>query len=250
MVGVGVAVSCPRCGGPVRPPDLLGSDWRCHRCGPVTPLRLPGHIDADVLEMVRGELSRDPEPMPLWCPWPLPTGWTVTAAGWAGDDRSPVRGTVLACGGPAPLTGGPADLVLVAETPGLGLASRYAGLSGVDPGPVLTEALGGGTHQAGSAGEPAAGGSGPASAGPAKVRVGRHPAPLWAVPSAPGRSAYVGEAKGVWLVAVGWPPATGYLLADDLVLWDLMDWSPPELVYGARSARVADPHPLLRPDTT
>jgi hypothetical protein len=72
----------------------------------------------------------------------------------------------------------------------------------------------------------------------AKLRAGGHPTPLWSVPSASGRSAYAGEAHGVWLVAVVWPAVAGYLLADDLVLRDLRDWLPPELVYGARSARL------------
>jgi hypothetical protein len=48
----------------------------------------------------------------------------------------------------------------------------------------------------------------------------------------------VGEANGVWLVGIAWPASAGYLLADELVLSDLVDWLPPELVYGAPSARL------------
>jgi hypothetical protein len=128
---------------------------------------------------------------------------------------------VVAATGPTPLTGGPSDLLLVAEAPGVGLASQYAGLSGPDPGPLLAEAM---------AGNPAH----------AKVRAGGHPAPLWSIPSAAGCSAYVGEAWGVWLVGLAWPANAGYLLADGLVLVDLVDWLPPELVYGAPSARLLD----------
>jgi hypothetical protein len=40
------------------------------------------------------------------------------------------------------------------------------------------------------------------------------------------------------LVAVAWPPAAGYLLADDLALADLTDWLPPEIVYGAPCERL------------
>lgn len=215
-------LSCSRCGGPVRPPSLMHSDWQCDRCGPVLPLHTPTRIGADVLGAAVAELARSgPERAALWCPWPLPGGWTVTGVGWAGDERTGAPAAVLACSGPAPLTGGPADLLLVSEVPGIGLANRYADLAGVDPGPLLAAAVGG--H-----GQPAH----------AKPRAGGHPTPLWSVPAAAGCSAYVGEARGVWLVALAWPPAAGYLLVDDLELADLVDWQPPELVYGAVSARL------------
>lgn len=201
----------------------MHSEWRCDRCGPVLPLHVPLHVNADVLAAAVAEVSRphrsESGPVPLWCPWPLPKGWTVTGVGWAGDERAGVRGTVLACSGPSPLTGGPADLLLVAEAPGVGLAARYAGQTGADPGPPLAAAMA----------------SGPPHA---KPRAGRHPTSMWSIPSPQDRSAYVGEALAVWLVAIAWPPAAGYLLADDLVLLDLTDWLPPEVVYGAPSARL------------
>ncbi|MER7992678.1 DUF6758 family protein [Micromonospora chalcea] len=31
-------MSCPRCAGPVREPDLMHAENRCLRCGPVAPL--------------------------------------------------------------------------------------------------------------------------------------------------------------------------------------------------------------------
>lgn len=197
----------------------MSSDWRCDECGPVPPLHVPQTINADVMTAAVSEVARHPDPPPLWCPWPPPPGWTVTGVGWAGDEREGVRATVLAAAGPAPLTGGPADLLLLAETPGVGLASRYAGFAGRDPGRLLATAM---------AGQPAH----------AKVRTGRHPTPLWSVPAAADCSAYVGEARGIWLVGITWPASAGYLLADDLVLRDLADWLPPELVYGAPSARL------------
>jgi hypothetical protein len=58
---------------------------------------------------------------------------------------------------------------------------------------------------------------------------------MWSVNSPEDRSAYVGEASARWLVAVAWPATAGYLLADNLVLQDLTDWLPPEIVYGAPS---------------
>ena len=198
----------------------MHSDWRCDTCGPVPPFHVPAHIGTDVLKAVLAEVERHQDPLPVWCPWPLPNGWTVTGVGWAGDEREPVRAVALAGGGPAPLTGGPADLLLISEAPGVGLASRYAGLSGPDPGPALAAAM---------AGRPA----------DAKVRTYGHPTPLWSVPSPEDRSAYVGEAGGVWLVVVAWPASAGYLLAEDLVLCDLLDYFPAELVYGAVSVRLS-----------
>jgi hypothetical protein len=197
----------------------MHTEWRCDTCGPVLPLHVPRHINAEVLAASIAEMSRRQDAVPLWCPWPLPRGWTVTGVGWAGDERSGARATVLASSGPSPLTGGPADLLLVAEAPGVGLASRYAGLTGPDPGPLLAHAMAGNPPHA-------------------KPKAAGHPAPLWSLPSRQDRSAYAGEAWAVWLVAVTWPASAGYLLADDLVLHDLTGWLPPELVYGAPSARL------------
>jgi hypothetical protein len=197
----------------------MHTDWRCDECGPVVPLHLPAHINAEVMAMAVAEATRHRNALPLWCPWPLPPGWTVTGVAWAGDERAGVRATVLATTGPAPLIGGPADLLLVAEAPGVGLASRYAGLPGPDPGPPLAEAM-------------------VRAPAHAKPKAGGHPTPLWSIRSADGRSAYAGEARGVWLVAVAWPAAAGYLFVDDLVLHDLCDWLPGELVYGAPSVRL------------
>lgn len=197
----------------------MHSDWRCDECGPVVPLYLPHRINAEVTAAAVAEVARHPGSVPLWCPWPLPHGWTVTGVGWAADERSGAPAGVLAASGPAPLTGGPADLLLVAESPGVGLASRYAGVADPDPGRLVAQAM---------AVDPPH----------AWVKAGGHPAPLWSLPSREDRSVYAGEARAVWLVAVMWPAAAGYLLADDLVLCDLTDWLPPELVYGARSARL------------
>ena len=203
----------------MRAPDLMYSEWRCDGCGPVLPLHVAEHISAEILDTVlarvrhaRGDLT-----VPVWCPWPLPAGWMVTGIGWVGDDRDGVRATALACSGPAPVQGGPADVVFVAEEPGVGLGTRLAGIPGPDPGPFLEGMQG----------------HGPAHA---KVRAAGWPTPLWSVKSAEDRSAYVGEAKGMWLYAVAWPAAAGYVLAEDLFLSDLVDeGAPSELVFGAPS---------------
>ena len=68
----------------------MHTDWRCDRCGPISPLYVPGTIGADVITGVRDRLraaATDDGTLPLWCPWPLPPGWTVTGVGWVGDNR-------------------------------------------------------------------------------------------------------------------------------------------------------------------
>ncbi|MGA8114659.1 MAG: DUF6758 family protein [Actinocatenispora sp.] len=207
---VSVAAQCPRCGGPLWSPDLMHSDWRCGRHGTVSPLHLPRHVGPEVVDTVR-RVSR----VPMWCPWPLLPGWLVTGVGWAGDDRTGAAATVVACSGPAPL-GGPADVILVAEEPGVGLGCGFAGISGVDPGPALSAEVSGDVAHA-------------------KVIARGHPTPLWSVPSSDDRCVYVGEARGVWLYAVAFPAAAGYVLAEHVVLHDLTDSRPAELVYGALS---------------
>jgi hypothetical protein len=143
----------------------------------------------------------------------------VTGAGWAGDDRSGVRATALACSGPDPLGGGPADVVLIAEQPGVGLGTRFGGIPGIDCGNLVAESMAD------------ASGRGPH----AKIKAGGHHIPLWSVKSPEDRCAYVSEAKGMWLYAVAWPASAGYFLAEHVVLHDLSDGVPPELVFGAPS---------------
>nr|WP_307834203.1 DUF6758 family protein [Actinoplanes lichenicola] len=217
---MGVTVSCPRCGAQVRKPDLMHSEWRCDNCGDVPPFHVAEHINADIVDSM---LRRQPAPgagVPFWCPWPLPAGWMVTGVGWAGDDRRGVRAAALACSGPEPLGGGPADVVLIAEQPGVGLGTRFAGIPGIDPGHLIAEALADGNGHPGPH---------------AKIKAAGHPTPLWCVKSPEDRSAYVSEAKGMWLYAIAWPASAGYFLAEHVVLHDLSEGLPPELVYGAPS---------------
>jgi hypothetical protein len=196
--------------------------WRCDACGPVHPLHTAEHISAEIVAAVgqrvrlgNGEDGR----MPVWCPWPLPTGWMVTGIAWAGDDRTATRATAVALSGPAPLAEGPADAVFVAEEPGVGLGTALAAFGGPDPGAGFPAAVAG-------------------TAAPVKVRAGGHPTPLWAVESAEDRSVYAGEARGMWLYAITWPAPAGYLLAEPIVLHDLAQSVPAELVFGAPSGRL------------
>jgi hypothetical protein len=211
---VSVPATCPRCAGPLRPPGLMSSDWVCERHGAVSPLRVLPRVGDDVLAQV----ARDAR-VPLWCPVPLLPAWVLTGVAIAGDERSGTRASAVALAGPAPL-GGTADLVLVAEEPGIGLGARVAGLDHVDPG----EALAGGAPQE-------------------KVVAAGHPAALWQAGSAPDRRAFVGEALGVWLWVVVWPPEADLVLLEDLELHDLReeDSAVLGLPVGAPSTRLTAP---------
>jgi hypothetical protein len=178
----------------------------------VLPLHVLATASREAMEHVR-----DIAEVPFWIPAPLLAGWTITGIAYAGDDRSRARATALACSGPAPL-GGVADMLLVAEEPGIGLGAGYAGL------PVTTAT--------------------PDLSGPpvAKVHAANHPTALWTVPGADDRCVVAGEAKGVWLWSILWPADAGYVLYEHVVLHDLRDWVPPGLVVGAPS-----PYLLRRP---
>lgn len=185
--------TCPRCGGEVRPPGLWANHWTCAEHGEVTPLQPPGRPSAAYVAHLVNESA-----VPMWVPWPLPKGWVVSALLHCADDVSGVRATATVVSGPNPL-GGPADLTLVAEEPGIGLGAWLAGLPGPDPGTDL-----GGTPHA-------------------RFEVTGHPAPLWSLPTPPDRAAYVGESGGRWLWAVLRPQTAGAMLLEDLAVADLRD---------------------------
>ena len=183
--------TCPRCGDPVKAPGLMSSQWECAAHGAVLPARRWSPASAEVVAQASATAV-----VPVWCPLPLLPGWTVTGIATAGDERTGARATALAVSGPSPL-GGPADLVVVAEEPGTGLASRLMGADALDPG-VDTS-----------------------GAPDAKVEAAGHPTPLWRCTSAPDRMAFGGEAGGVWLWVVVWPPAAELVLLEHVELHDL-----------------------------
>lgn len=175
---------------------------------------LPFHSrrpSSDALDVVR-----DNSRVPFWLPWPLPAGWLVTGFGDAGDERSGTRAGVVALSGPS-MTYGPADLVIVAEEPGLGLGAAFAGLDAPDPGPGFDD--------------------GPPNA---KVDTLGHPTALWWVEGPPDRAVYVGEAMGNWLWVVGWPAESGCLVAlAHLSFRDLREHDQElDLPFGAFSPRL------------
>lgn len=169
----------------------MSSDWECERHGAVAPLHVAPRVGVDVVVATAAKSN-----VPLWSPLPLLAGWAVTGLATAGDERTGARATVLALSGPSPL-GGPADLLLVAEEPGTGVGGRFAGIDSIDPGVHLD------------------------GAPDAKVEASGHPTALWRVASADDRVAFVGEAMGVWLWAVLWPPAAELVLIEHVVLHDL-----------------------------
>jgi hypothetical protein len=169
----------------------MTSSWDCERHGAVPPLHVVARPTVEALHKVASSSG-----VPLWVPLPLLPGWTLTGLATAGDERSAAKATVVALSGPSPL-GGPADMLLIAEEPAVGLGARFAGLDEIDPGPTV-------------AGPPEA-----------KLEAAGHPTALWRSPSADDRAAFVGEAMGVWLWAVLWPPAAELVLLEHVVLHDL-----------------------------
>lgn len=185
----------------------MSSDWSCATHGSVVPY---AHHRLEGLPQVLGH-SR----VPVWAPLPLQPGWTLTGLSCAEDDRTGPTATVLALSGPSPL-GGPADLLLVAEEPGVGLGARCAGLVDLDPGTC-------------TAGAPAA-----------KVLAAGHPTALWRCDAPEDRVAFVGEAAGVWLWVVLWPPAAELVLLEHVELHDLRHEAHAllDLPHGAPSSRL------------
>jgi hypothetical protein len=172
----------------------------------VTPFRVAGTYPEQALRALAARAT-----VPVWVPAPMPVHWFVSGVGWAGDERTGARATAFAASGPSPV-GGPAEAVLVAEAPGVGLGARLAGLTGPDPERLDDRPE-------------------------AKVEAAGHPTPLWPLAAPSDRAAFVGEARGVWLWLVLWPADAALILLEHLVLDDLRD-SPSlvaRLLFGARS---------------
>ncbi len=190
----------------------MASAWECAVHGPVAaPYARVPHPTAEAVR----QLSRA-DGVPLWSPLPLLAGWTLGGLGTADDLRTGVaRATAVALAGPSPL-GGPADLVLVAEEPGTGLGAHVAGRPDLDPGDCAT------------------------GAPDAKVVAAGHLTALWRCDSAGDRVAFVGEALGVWLWAVLWPPAAELVLLEHVELHDLRHdaHASLEMTVGAPSPRL------------
>ena len=137
--------------------------------------------------------------LPLWIPWPLPSGWQIAGHGYVGDDAT---GTVLACRGPNPMNMVDiADMLIITDEPGTGLGGTLAGLDGSDAGPGFGT---GSPH--------------------AKAFVGDRPTSLWWVKEAcTDRAVYAGEAAGRWLWVILFPDSAGAMMAEPLVLAEVRE---------------------------
>jgi hypothetical protein len=182
---------CVRCDGPLVPPD--GSlRWTCARHGAVEPLHVA--VPAEPHHLLDTASSSG---VPVWLPWPPPRGWVVAGVRRTAGTGT-ARGVALALSGPG-VAARQAELVVVAEEPGVGLGAAYAGLDTTDPGPELA-----------------------ALPADTKVSADGHSVPLWSLPVLDGdRAVYVGEAAGCWLWAVVWPVSEWMVVHDDLRLVDL-----------------------------
>lgn len=195
---------CPRCAEPVRPPGLRASGWTCPAHGQVPPFQPPHPPSAAWLADVARRST-----VPVWVPWPLPRGWLLSGVGEAGAARQGPVATVVAVSGPNPTPNPavpgehPADVLLVAEGPGVGLGASLAGLGDVDPGETVVT------------GRP-----------DVKVHAHGQHTPLWHVDGAGDRVAFVGESRGVWLWVLVWPASASALLLEPLELVDVREGGP------------------------
>jgi hypothetical protein len=177
----------------------------------VAPFHLAPRVCADALDHVVAQAV-----VPVWLPYPMLPGWTVSGVGHAGDDRTGGRASLVALSGPSPLSG-PADLFLVAEEPGVGLGAHLAGLPGPDPGIAADET-------------PAV-----------KVQAAGHPTPLWSSPAPNDRAVFAGEAKGLWLWAVVWPADAALIFLENVELTDIRETEPRDVLFGAPTPRLRFP---------
>lgn len=183
---------CPRCGTDLIAPSAFDSAWRCSRHGKTLPLSEFRRLEESTIAHIR-----DHAEVPLWLPDPMPLGWQLSGLAAVGDSRSRYRATVAAFRGPAPL-GGLGEWLIVAEEPAIGLGASYAGSDRSTP-------------QNAASGRVAA-----------KILVRGHLSSIWPVPdTAPDRSAYVGEAAGIWLWLIGLPADAGYAVLENLAISDL-----------------------------
>jgi hypothetical protein len=180
---------CVRCGASLLTPGDAGR-WTCVEHGTVEPLHSAVPAEHHHLSDTASSSA-----VPLWLPWPFPTGWCVSGVRRTGG-TGPARAVAVALTGPGVMSR-QADLVLVAEEPGVGLGASYAGLTWTDPGPELASL--------------------PCDT---KVLAGGHPTPMWSLPVS-DRAAYVGEAGGCWLWAIVWPVGEWMVVHDDLRLVDV-----------------------------
>jgi hypothetical protein len=197
---VALAASCPRCTTPL---SGEGADFTCAEHGGVLPLWRSATPDYSTFADV---LTRSSQ-MPMYLPWPMSPGWTVSDFGCVAGADGPALATVTTTVGASALDGD-VEVTVVAEEPGVGLGARCAGTPSADPGGSV--------------------GVGPASV---RIRVDSHPVPMWSVSSGDdddllARSVFAGEAGGRWLWLVMRPASAALLLGDEWLLADATGFGP------------------------
>jgi len=180
---------CVRCRGSLHTPETVGA-WMCDAHGVVEPLH--GALPAETHHLSDTASSSG---VPVWVPWPMPPGWAVSGVRRTGGTGT-ARAVAVGLMGPG-VTARQAELVIVAEEPGVGLGASYAGLESTDPGFEVSSL--------------------PVDA---RLTAGGHHTPLWSLPVS-DRAAYVGEASGLWLWAIAWPVDEWMVVHDDLRLVDV-----------------------------
>ena len=180
---------CVRCRGALHTPEVVG-EWTCDAHGVVEPLHPALPAEAYHLSDVASSAA-----VPVWLPWPVPLGWTVSGVRRT-TGTGPSRAVAVGLLGPG-VTTRQAELVIVAEEPGVGLGASYAGIGTTDPGPEVASL--------------------PSDT---KVTADGRPTALWSLPVS-DRAAYVGEASGLWLWVVAWPVTEWMVVHDDLRLVDV-----------------------------
>ena len=180
---------CVRCRGALHTPEVDG-EWTCDAHGVVEPLHPALPAEAYHLSDVASSAA-----VPVWLPWPVPLGWTVSGVRRT-TGTGPSRAVAVGLLGPG-VTARQTELVIVAEEPGVGLGASYAGIGTTDPGPEVASL--------------------PSDT---KVTADGRPTALWSLPVS-DRAAYVGEASGLWLWVVAWPVTEWMVVHDDLRLVDV-----------------------------
>ncbi len=198
---------CPRCASPV---TQRGPGWACGDHGLISPLWRPVEASYDAFGEVLGRSTG----FPIYLPWPMGPGWSVTDFGVVGEPGR-VRASVTCASGASELDG-PVDVFVITEEAGTGLGARCASTVHSDPGGEV--------------------GDGPP---PVRIRIGSQSVPLWLVSTSAAderfdRSVFAGEADGRWLWIVFRPASAMLLLRDDWILRDASGIGPEmlELTFG------------------
>lgn len=194
--------ACPKCAINL---DHEQGLMRCPNHGDVVPLWRPDVASYESF----ADLVRLAWQIPVYLPWPMSPGWRISDFGVVvdrQDDEARASATFTTTTGISDLDG-PVEVTLVIEEPGIGLGTRSAHTSAVDPGGQFD--------------------SGPPLV---HVRVDGHQVPLWPVDTSHNSplsaGVLAGEARGRWLWVIMRPASAVLLLRDEWLLADVTEFGP------------------------